>query len=92
MLHVFRREAGAVSLFWGSEMPYAPPESGQDYQHNDLLDPLRNLFDNTPEGRGHFAPKWSTANQPKNLMPSRFQLPRFGGTPCHIKIQQLQKK
>lgn len=57
MLNVFRREGGAVRHFWGSELLYVPPEPGQDYRHNDLLDPLWNLLDTTPEGRGKFEPK-----------------------------------
>jgi predicted dithiol-disulfide oxidoreductase (DUF899 family) len=57
MLNVFHREGGVVRHFWGSEMLYVPPETGQDYRHNDLLDPLWNLLDTTPEGRGQFQPK-----------------------------------
>jgi predicted dithiol-disulfide oxidoreductase (DUF899 family) len=57
MLNVFRRDGGAVRHFWGSEMLYVPPEPGQDYRHNDLLDPLWNLLDTTPEGRAKFEPK-----------------------------------
>jgi predicted dithiol-disulfide oxidoreductase (DUF899 family) len=57
MLNVFRREGGVVRHFWGSEMLYVPPEPDQDYRHNDLIDPLWNLLDTTPEGRGQFEPK-----------------------------------
>jgi predicted dithiol-disulfide oxidoreductase (DUF899 family) len=57
MLNVFRKEGGAVRHFWGSEMLYVPKEPGQDYRHNDLLDPLWNLLDTTPEGRGKFEPR-----------------------------------
>jgi predicted dithiol-disulfide oxidoreductase (DUF899 family) len=57
MLNVFRKEGGAVRHFWGSEMLFAPKEPGQDYRHNDLLDPLWNLLDMTPEGRGKFEPR-----------------------------------
>jgi len=57
MLNVFRREDGAIRHFWGSELLYVPPEPGQQYRHNDLLDPVWNLFDVTPEGRGDFEPK-----------------------------------
>lgn len=57
MLNVFRREGGEVRDFWGSEMLYVPPEPRQDYRHNDLMDPLWNLLDTTPEGRGEFQPK-----------------------------------
>ncbi|MEO7954666.1 MAG: DUF899 family protein [Polaromonas sp.] len=57
MLNVFRRENEVVRHFWGSEMLYVPAEPGQDYRHNDALDPLWNLLDTTPEGRGTFQPK-----------------------------------
>jgi predicted dithiol-disulfide oxidoreductase (DUF899 family) len=58
MLNVFRREPdGTIRHFWGSELLYVPAESGQQYRHNDLLDPLWNMFDVTPEGRGDFEPK-----------------------------------
>lgn len=59
MLNVFRREGDVVRHFWGSEMLYVPPEPGQDYRHNDLIDPLWNLLDTTPEGRAGFEPKLS---------------------------------
>jgi predicted dithiol-disulfide oxidoreductase (DUF899 family) len=57
MLNVFRREGEVVRHFWGSEMLYVPAEPDQDYRHNDALDPLWNLLDTTPEGRGMFQPK-----------------------------------
>lgn len=58
MLNVFRREPdGTIRHFWGSELLYVPPEAGQEYRHNDLMDPLWNMFDVTPEGRGDFQPK-----------------------------------
>jgi predicted dithiol-disulfide oxidoreductase (DUF899 family) len=52
MLNVFRRDGEAVRHFWGSELLYAPTEPGQDPRHGDTMDPLCNLFDFTPEGRG----------------------------------------
>ena len=57
MLNVFRREGDTIRHFWGSELLYVPPEPGQEYRHNDLVDPVWNLFDVTPEGRGDFQPK-----------------------------------
>lgn len=57
MLNVFRREGDAIWHRWGSELLYVPPEPGQQYRHNDLLDPLWNMFDVVPEGRGEFEPK-----------------------------------
>jgi predicted dithiol-disulfide oxidoreductase (DUF899 family) len=57
MLNVFRRDGDTIRHFWASELLYVPPEPGQQYRHNDLLDPLWNIFDVAPEGRGEFAPK-----------------------------------
>jgi len=57
ILNVFRRDGKTVRHFWGSELLYVPPEPGQEYRHNDLLDPVWNMFDVTPEGRGDFHPK-----------------------------------
>jgi predicted dithiol-disulfide oxidoreductase (DUF899 family) len=59
MLNVFRRNGSAIRHFWGSELLYVPPEPGQEYRHNDLLDPVWNVFDVAPEGRGDFQPKLS---------------------------------
>ncbi len=56
MLNVFRRDANGVRHFWSSELLYVPAEPGQEYRHNDLIDPLWNLLDTTPEGRGDFEP------------------------------------
>jgi predicted dithiol-disulfide oxidoreductase (DUF899 family) len=57
VLNVFHSEGSTVRHFWGSELLYVPPEPGQEYRHNDLLDPLWNMLDVTPEGRGDFHPK-----------------------------------
>jgi predicted dithiol-disulfide oxidoreductase (DUF899 family) len=57
ILNVFRRDGKMIRHFWASELLYVPPEPGQEYRHNDLLDPLWNMFDLTPEGRGDFHPK-----------------------------------
>lgn len=52
MTNVFRRDGETIRHFWGSELLYAPPEPGQDPRHGDTIDPLWNLFDLTPGGRG----------------------------------------
>ena len=57
IMNVFRRDGSVTRHFWGSEPLYVPPEPGQEYRHNDLLDPLWNVFDLAPEGRGDFQPK-----------------------------------
>jgi predicted dithiol-disulfide oxidoreductase (DUF899 family) len=38
--------------FWGSELLYAPVDPGQEPRHVGTIEPLWNLFDLTPEGRG----------------------------------------
>ena len=52
MLNVFHRDGDAIRHFWGSELFYAPPEPGQETRHVGTIEPLWNLFDLTPEGRG----------------------------------------
>lgn len=52
MLNVFRRDGDAIRHFWGSELFYAAADQGQDPRHVGTLEPLWNLFDLTPEGRG----------------------------------------
>ncbi|MHB8530344.1 MAG: DUF899 family protein [Caulobacteraceae bacterium] len=59
MLNVFRRQGEVIRHAWGSELLYVPPEPGQQYRHNDLMDPLWNLLDVTPNGRGDFNPALS---------------------------------
>jgi predicted dithiol-disulfide oxidoreductase (DUF899 family) len=52
MLNVFHRDGATIRHFWGSELLYAPSEPGQDPRHVGTVEPLWNLFDLTPEGRG----------------------------------------
>jgi predicted dithiol-disulfide oxidoreductase (DUF899 family) len=52
MLNVFRRDEGGIRHFWASELMFAAPEPGQDPRHADTIDPLWNLFDFAPDGRG----------------------------------------
>jgi predicted dithiol-disulfide oxidoreductase (DUF899 family) len=52
MLNVFHRDGNTIRHFWGSELFYAPTEPGQETRHVGTLEPLWNLFDLTPEGRG----------------------------------------
>lgn len=51
MLNVFVKDK-AMRHFWGSELLYAKPERRQDPRHADLVWPLWNVLDATPEGRG----------------------------------------
>lgn len=53
MLNVFHRYGDAIRHFWGSELRFEDPDPGQDHRHGDTIDPLWNLFDFTPEGRGN---------------------------------------
>jgi predicted dithiol-disulfide oxidoreductase (DUF899 family) len=52
MLNVFHRDGKTIRHFWGSELLYAPTDPGQDPRHMGTLEPLWNLFDLTPAGRG----------------------------------------
>jgi predicted dithiol-disulfide oxidoreductase (DUF899 family) len=52
MLNVFRRDGETIRHFWGSELFYAPAEPGQDPRHVGTIEPLWNLYDLTPAGRG----------------------------------------
>jgi predicted dithiol-disulfide oxidoreductase (DUF899 family) len=51
-LNVFGRRDGAIHHFYNSEMLLAPSDQGQNARHVDMIWPLWNLFDLTPEGRG----------------------------------------
>lgn len=52
MLNVFQKKSKKIFHFYASEMLYASSPKGQDSRHVDLIWPLWNLFDLTPEGRG----------------------------------------
>ena len=53
MANVFTRRDGTVRHFWASEMLFSEPMAeGQNQRHVDLLWPLWNVLDATPEGRG----------------------------------------
>jgi predicted dithiol-disulfide oxidoreductase (DUF899 family) len=52
MLNVFHCEGEAIRHFWGSELFHAPTDAGQDPRHVGTIEPVWNLFDLTPEGRG----------------------------------------
>jgi predicted dithiol-disulfide oxidoreductase (DUF899 family) len=51
-LNVFVRRPDGIYHSYSTELLYAPSEPGQDGRHVDLVWPLWNLFDYTPEGRG----------------------------------------
>ena len=52
MLNVFHRDGKTIRHFWGSELLYAPTDPDRDPRHVGTLEPVWNLFDLTPEGRG----------------------------------------
>jgi predicted dithiol-disulfide oxidoreductase (DUF899 family) len=52
MMNVFTRRRGRLYHTWATEMYFAPSDRGQDKRHVDLIWPVWNLLDMTPEGRG----------------------------------------
>jgi predicted dithiol-disulfide oxidoreductase (DUF899 family) len=52
MLNVFVKKDGKVRHFWASELLFTKAEKGQNGRHVDMIWPLWNLLDLTPEGRG----------------------------------------
>jgi predicted dithiol-disulfide oxidoreductase (DUF899 family) len=52
MLNVFHRDGEVIRHFWSSELLYAPTEPDQDPRHAGTIEPMWNIFDLTPEGRG----------------------------------------
>lgn len=52
MMNVFHQSGGTIRHFWGAELLYAPSDPGQDMRHVGTLEPLWNMFDLIPEGRG----------------------------------------
>jgi len=52
ILNVFHRHGETIRHFWSSELFYAPTDGDQDPRHVGTLEPVWNLFDMTPEGRG----------------------------------------
>lgn len=51
-LNVFTRRNGKIHHVFSTELLFAPKEPGQDHRHVDIIWPLWNLYDFTPEGRG----------------------------------------
>jgi len=52
ILHVFARRPDGVHHFWSTELNLMPSEPGQNHRHIDMMWPLWNVLDTTPEGRG----------------------------------------
>jgi predicted dithiol-disulfide oxidoreductase (DUF899 family) len=51
-MHIFVRRPDGVHHFHSSELNMLPPDPGQNERHIDLMWPLWNVLDLTPEGRG----------------------------------------
>lgn len=51
-LNVFVRRDGKIFHTYNTELLFAPTEPGQDGRHVDMIWPVWNMFDFTPEGRG----------------------------------------
>jgi predicted dithiol-disulfide oxidoreductase (DUF899 family) len=51
-LNVFVKRGNQVHHVFSTEMLFGPSDPGQDNRHVDLIWPLWNLYDFTPEGRG----------------------------------------
>jgi len=52
VLNVFVRRDGGIRHFYATELLFAPWDPGEEPRHVDLIWPLWNVFDLTPEGRG----------------------------------------
>jgi predicted dithiol-disulfide oxidoreductase (DUF899 family) len=52
VLSLFVRRDGRIYHSYSTELVFAPPEPGQNQRHIDMMWPLWNLLDLTPEGRG----------------------------------------
>jgi predicted dithiol-disulfide oxidoreductase (DUF899 family) len=51
-LNIFVRRDGGIYHFYHTELLFTASEPGQDGRHVDMIWPLWNMFDLTPEGRG----------------------------------------
>jgi predicted dithiol-disulfide oxidoreductase (DUF899 family) len=62
-LNVFVRRNGQIRHFYNTELLFVRPERGQNSRHIDMIWPLWNVLDFTPEGRGtSWYPKLSYAS------------------------------
>jgi len=52
MMNVFTRRKGRIYHTYATELQFIPPDKGQNERHIDMMWPLWNLLDLTPEGRG----------------------------------------
>lgn len=54
--NVFIRDGDSIRHFWNSELSYQPMMEGGHMRHLDLIWPMWNVLDLTPQGRGDFFP------------------------------------
>jgi predicted dithiol-disulfide oxidoreductase (DUF899 family) len=54
--NVFVRDGDRIRHFWNSELSYQPMMEGGHMRHLDLIWPMWNVLDMTPQGRGAFFP------------------------------------
>jgi len=59
MLNVFTCRKGKIYHTYATELQFMPPDKGQNQRHIDMMWPLWNLLDLTPEGRGDWFPSLS---------------------------------
>jgi len=52
MINVFLKKGNDIYHTWGSELTFVPPDPGQNERLADIIWPLWNVLDLTPEGRG----------------------------------------
>jgi predicted dithiol-disulfide oxidoreductase (DUF899 family) len=57
MLNVFHRSGTTIRHFWGTELSAGPSDPGQHHRALDMVNPIFNMLDCTPEGRGDFLTK-----------------------------------
>jgi len=57
IINVFKRTPDGIFHSWASELFYAPAEDGQHPRHADMIWPVWNLLDMTPEGRDGWFPR-----------------------------------
>lgn len=54
--NVFVKDGDTIRHFWNSELTYEPMMEGGHMRHLDLIWPMWNVLDMTPQGRGDFFP------------------------------------
>lgn len=62
-LNLFVRRDGKIHHFFNSELLLVPSEPGQNQRHVDMIWPLWNLLDFTPDGRGDWYPSLNYGEQ-----------------------------